>query len=62
MKQSCGIWLKYVGKWLNYLTNGFKMWKMTQRFGKWPKYCRNGLDTWDTDLVFEKRLYYVGNC
>ena len=21
--------LKYVGEWLNYLTNGLKMWKMT---------------------------------
>ena len=34
---------------------------MTQRFGKWPKYLVNGLDTCDTGLVFEKRLYYVGN-
>ena len=34
---------------------------MTQGFGKWPKYLGNGLDTWDTALVFEKRLYYVGN-
>ena len=34
---------------------------MTQRFGKWPKYLGNGLDAWDTGLVFEKRLYYVGN-
>ena len=40
------------GKWLNYLTNGLKMWKMTYRFGKWPKYLGNGLDTWDTALVF----------
>ena len=48
-------------KYLNYLTNGSKMWKMTQRFGNWPKYLGNGLDTWDTALVFEKRLYYVGN-
>ena len=46
--QSCGKWLKYVGKWLIYLKNGLKMWKMTQRFGKWPKYLGNGLDTWDT--------------
>ena len=28
-----------------YLTNGLKMWKMTQRFVKWPKYLGNGLDT-----------------
>ena len=48
MTQICGKWLKYVGKKLNYLTNGLKMWKMTQRFGKWPKYLGNGLDTWDT--------------
>ena len=34
---------------------------MTQRFLKWPKYLENGLDTWDTALVFENRLYYVGN-
>ena len=39
------------GKWLNYLTNSLKMWKMTQRFGKWPKYLGNGLDAWDTALV-----------
>ena len=37
------------------------MWKMTQTFGNWPKYLENGLDTWDMALVFEKRLYYVGN-
>ena len=61
MTQSCGKWLKYVGKWLNSLTNGLKMWKMTQRFGKWPKYFGNGLDTCDTALVFEERLYNVGN-
>ena len=42
MTQSCG-------KWLNYLTNGLKMWKMTQRLGKWTKYLGNGLDTWGTD-------------
>ena len=61
MMQICGKWLKYVGKWLNYLTNDIKMLKMTQRFLKWPKYLENGLDTWDTALVFENRLYYVGN-
>ena len=33
--QICGKWLKYVGKWVNYLTNGLKMWKMTL-------YLRNG--------------------
>ena len=41
-------WLKYVGNWLTYLTNGLIMWKLTQRFGKWPKYLGNGLDTWGT--------------
>ena len=57
----CGKWLKYVGKLLSYLTNGLKMWKMTQRFWKWPKYLGNSLDTWHMALVFENRLYYVGN-
>ena len=61
MTQICGKWLKYVGKSLNYLTNGFKMWKMTQRFEKWPKYLGYILDTWGTSLVFQKRLNYVGN-
>ena len=56
-----GKWLKYVLNFLNYVINGLKMWKMTQRLGKWPKYLGNGLDTWGTSLVFEKRLYYVGN-
>ena len=46
MTEICGKWLKYVGKLINYLTNGLKMLKMTQRFGKWPKYLGNGLDTW----------------
>ena len=54
-------WLKYMGKSLNYLTNGLEMQKTTQRFGNWPKYLENGLDTWDTPLIFEKRLCYVGN-
>ena len=60
MIQICGKWLKYVGKSLNYLTNGLKMWKMIQRLGKWPKYLGNGLGTWDTALIFENRVYYVG--
>ena len=47
MTQICGKWLKYVWKFLNYLTNGLKMWKMTQRFWKFPKYLGNGLDTSD---------------
>ena len=37
------------------------MWKITHTFDKFPKYLGNGLGTWDTALVFEKRLYYVGN-
>ena len=41
--------------------NGLKMWKMTQRFGKWAKYLGYGSDTFNTALIFEKRLYYVGN-
>ena len=61
MTQICGKWLKYVGKRLNYLTNGLKMWKMTQRFGKQRKYLGNYLDTWDTALVFENWLYDFGN-
>ena len=61
MTEICGKSLKYVGEWLNYLTKGLKMWKMTQRFWKWPKYLGNGLETWDTALVFEKLLYYVGD-
>ena len=56
-----GKWLKSVGNWLNYVINGLKMWKMTQRLGKWPKYLENGLDTQDTPLIFEKRLCNVGN-
>ena len=47
MTQICGKWIKCVGKRLNYLTNGLKMWKMTQRFDKFKKYLGNGLDTWD---------------
>ena len=39
---------KICGKWLKYLTNGLKMWKMTYRFGKGPKYLGNGLDAWGT--------------
>ena len=34
-------------KWHNYLTNGSKMWKRTQRFGKWPKYLGHDLDLWE---------------
>ena len=42
-------------------TNFLKMWKMTQRFGKWAKYLGYGSDTFNTALIFDKRLYYVGN-
>ena len=45
MTQICGKWLKYVWKWLNYLTNGLKnvekdleVWEMAKIFGKWPRY------------------------
>ena len=48
MTQICGKWLKYLGKRLNYLTNGLKMCKMTERFMKWTKYSGNVLDTWGT--------------
>ena len=41
--------------------NGLKMWKMTYGFGKFPKYFGYGSDTFNTALIFEKRLYYVGN-
>ena len=47
MTQIIGKWLKYVGKSLNYLTNGLRMWKMTQRFGKFKKYLGNGFHAWD---------------
>ena len=37
------------GKWLKYLTNGLKMWELTQIFwqmakifGKWLRYMRHG--------------------
>ena len=46
MTQICVKWLKYVGKLLNYLTKGLKMWNLTQRFMKRPKYLGNGLDAW----------------
>ena len=35
-------------KWIKYLTNGLKMWNVTQRFGNRPKYLGNGFDTWGT--------------
>ena len=47
MTQIGGKWLKYLRTWLNCLTNGLKMSKITQIFGKFPKYLGNGLDTWD---------------
>ena len=28
--------------------NGFKMWKMTQRFEKWPKYLGKSSDIFNT--------------
>ena len=62
------------GARLQCLRNGFTMLEMAYEFDKrlknvendieiWEmaKILGNGLDTWDTALVFEKRLYYVGN-
>ena len=67
-------WVKYVGKRLNYLTNGLRKWKMTQRFGNsqstWEmaqihgsrlKYLRNGFTMLEMALRFDKRLNCVGN-
>ena len=48
MTQICLKWLIYVGKWLNYLTNGLKCGKLLRDFWKCPKYMGNGLDTWGT--------------
>ena len=46
----CGKWLKNVGKWLNYLTNGLKnvesdleIWEMAKIFGKWLRCMGHGL-------------------
>ena len=74
MTQICGKWLKYVGKLLNYLTKGLKMWNMTQRFMKWQniwemaqmhgsriKYLRNGFTILEMAYEFDKRLKYVEN-
>ena len=42
MTKICVKWLKYVGKWLNYLTNGLKnvecdleIREMAKTYGKW---------------------------
>ena len=49
MTYICGKWLKYVGKFLNHLTNGLKMWKKTEIweiakiFDKWLRYMVHGL-------------------
>ena len=59
MTQISEKWLKYVRKWLNYLTIGLKMWKNDLENSEIPKYLGNGLDAWGTPYVFEKRLYYV---
>ena len=49
------------------MENDFEIWEMAKKFGKSLRYIEiwkmakifgNGLDT---ALVFEKRLYYVGN-
>ena len=39
---------KICGKWLNYLTNGLNMFKLTQRFWEMAKYLGNGLGMWRT--------------
>ena len=54
MTQICGKWFKYVGKSPNYLTNGLKMWKMTQRFGKWH-------NIWEMAQIHGARLKYLRN-
>ena len=51
MTQICRKWLKYVWKWLNYLTNGLKMLKMTQRFG-------NGQKIWEMVEIHWSQLKY----
>ena len=47
MTQSCGKWLKYVEKWLNYLTDDLKMWKVTE--------------IWEMSKIFGKCLRYMGH-
>ena len=55
MTQICGKWIKYVGKWLNYLINGLTCGKCLRDLGKGQnileeaqiqvarlKYLRNG--------------------
>ena len=49
--QICGKWLKYVR---NYLTNGLKMWKMTQRFEKYQ-------NIWEMAQIHGARLKYLRN-
>ena len=48
MTYICGKWLKYLGYWLKYLTNGVINWEMTQRFGNRLKCLGNSLDIWGT--------------
>ena len=48
MTLMCEKCIKYVGKWINYLRNGLKVWKMTKRFEKFPKYLGNGSYKWGT--------------
>ena len=50
MTQICGKWLKYVGKSLNYLTNGLKkmennleIWEIAKVFVKWLRSMGHGL-------------------
>ena len=46
--------LKYVEKWLKNVENDLEIWEMAKCLGY-------GSDTLNTALIFEKRLYYVGN-
>ena len=54
MDQICGEMAKLFDKRLKNVENGLDIWEMA-------KYLLYGSDTWNTVLLFEKRLYYVGN-
>ena len=47
-------WLKSLEKWHKNVENDLEIWEMA-------KYMGYGSDMWNTALIFEKRLYYVGN-
>ena len=49
MTQKYGKRLKYVGKFLRYLTNALNVWELAQVCGKWLKYVgKNGLSIEET--------------